>query len=961
MRNTEKENYNYCVHITQNVIKDRTGIFDEVYYDFILKLVISINEYLLSLNIDKELKNKESVLLSIGKSFKNVLIDLLEKTLISELYNNKTNLKGNTSEERYDYFVNHYMKINRDKIFNESSIIMELVNLNIKNIVSSVNEFFERLKNDAYNIEKKLDVKIYDLKEISMSCGDTHNNGRTVFLLTLENQKKLLYKPHSLKNDFILENIIRFINSKCKLKYNLKTVDTLDCGNYGWQKFVESNECKTIEEVKNYMYRFGELICLCYALNTNDLHFENIIASGEYPIIIDSETLSYNSSFFRSNSIDEFGGILKFISNSVYSSVLLPQNLEFNPKKLELSAIAGGYTNQTYTINTVTNKGTDKIQFNYKEVSINDTQELKNIVTLNGKKINILDYVEDIIEGFKAYYNVLLENKNELIEFMNIDEFFDGEYRQVLRATALYSKYLKASYHPYYTIDKKMREKVFNCLNVKSSKFEKQNEMIEAEKLQLNNDDIPYFFAKYNSLDLYTYTSGTISNFYTKTIKDLIIDKIKSLSIEDLDRQELFIRFSLCSLKTKSNISKDIKKVNQFKEVNYTENFEETIYKLLISMDSFLNRLYSITSEDKKFYSFYNLSDSEEGYVLGGIKPTLYEGAGIALYYTYLWEYTKDNQYKSIANRILEMINSYDYDYFAGNIGVFSGLSTLAYVNYNMYKVFKDKQHYIKYKEILSKLLKENLKEIEEIDVTNGLSGVIIMLLNIYKIDSSEIETLNLAKKYGEALLDKIKLCEKNINTGFAHGLSGISLALVMLSNFTQNNKYYEEALVLINKENKYYLEKENSWIDLREERRSSPVHWCYGATGILVSRTLMLDYINIDDIDIINRDIVRCIDKLIKDGLSKEMLNNLCHGNIGNLDVLLTFAIKTNNKTLNKIVMENSKKIIKEIINNGVNVSNPVACINIDFMTGLSGVMYFLLRLLNKEIPSILYLESKI
>lgn len=958
MVKSRKSNYDYCVQIVEKVIEDKTGIFDEVYYDFILKLILSIDIKILDLNIDTKLKNKDEILISVGKAFKKLLISLLEKTLISELYNNKENLEGDTPEDRYYYFINCYMKENKGEIFKESSIIRELIELNITNVSDSINEFLERIKSDAVKIEKSFNLNIYNINKIDMSCGDTHNNGRTVFIVTLDQGKKLVYKPHSLKNDIILKNIVEFINDKKGLRCDLKTADVIDCGDYGWQKFVKFNECKTQKEVQNYMYRIGELICLCYALKTNDLHFENIIASGEYPIIIDSETLSYNSSFFRSGYIDLIGGILKVISDSVYSSVLLPQNLEFNPKKLELSAIAGGYVNQSYTINTVTNEGTDNIQFNYKEVSLNETQDLKNIVTLNGNKIDILEYAEDIVAGFKDYYKILLENKEELIKFMNIDENFDGEYRQVLRATALYSKYLRASYHPYYTVNEEMREKVFNCLNTKVTKFEKQREMIEAEKAQLRKDDIPYFFAKYNSLDLYTHTAGTISNFYTKTIKDILIDKVKSLSKEDLDKQELFIRFSLSGVKGKDDNLKNIKRVQKFKDIKYKDDLKEIIYNLLISMDNFQNKLYSISDENSTYYSFYNLSFREDGYMLGSIKSMLYEGLGIILNYAYLYEYTKEDKYKNIVDKMIE--TSSDFDLFKGNIGAFSGLAGLLYVNYNLYKIFKDDKYYRKYKEIIDYLSEVDLKEIKEIDVTTGLSGVIIMLLNIYKNDNKESSALNLALKYGEELIERAKLSKKNINTGFAHGLSGISAALIMLFNFNKKFEYHNLAIMLIIMENKYYVEKENSYLDLREDKKISQAHWCYGATGILVSRTLILDYVLDEDKEIIERDIERCINKIIKDGLNEEMLNNLCHGNIGNLDVLLALASKNNNEALMNLIVEKSKKIIIDIIENGLNVSNPVACINIDFMTGLSGVMYFLLRLLNKDIPSVLYLESR-
>ena len=39
-----------------------------------------------------------------------------------------------------------------------------------------------------------------------------------------------------------------------------------------------------------FYIRFGEILALSYILNATDLHMENLIAYGEYPVIIDLET-----------------------------------------------------------------------------------------------------------------------------------------------------------------------------------------------------------------------------------------------------------------------------------------------------------------------------------------------------------------------------------------------------------------------------------------------------------------------------------------------------------------------------------------------------------------------------------------------------------------------------------------------------------------------------------------------
>ena len=54
---------------------------------------------------------------------------------------------------------------------------------------------------------------------------------------------------------------------------------------------MEYKSCKTEEQLKRYYIRLGEQLFLAYLLGTKDLHYENIVASGEYPMLIDLENL----------------------------------------------------------------------------------------------------------------------------------------------------------------------------------------------------------------------------------------------------------------------------------------------------------------------------------------------------------------------------------------------------------------------------------------------------------------------------------------------------------------------------------------------------------------------------------------------------------------------------------------------------------------------------------------------
>lgn len=58
---------------------------------------------------------------------------------------------------------------------------------------------------------------------------------------------------------------------------------------------ISYSECNTLDEVSDFYYKIGELLCILYTLNSKDFHCENIIADGDSPVLIDLETLLHGT------------------------------------------------------------------------------------------------------------------------------------------------------------------------------------------------------------------------------------------------------------------------------------------------------------------------------------------------------------------------------------------------------------------------------------------------------------------------------------------------------------------------------------------------------------------------------------------------------------------------------------------------------------------------------------------
>lgn len=918
--------------VEEAITKNNSGIFDEFSQEYIsgfLKEVITYTD-----NLEENLKrvklNKEAIYQKLANSLKKTLISIYQKSLIAEIIDQQEHLEGSTPEEKYEYFVNSYLEEEYNNILERLPQLQKLLEAKQYYTLNAVKGFMKDLMDDFDEIECFLGEKIYEISEITIGDGDTHNGGKSVIELTYNESKKLFYKPHGLNNDLALEKMFMFLNGKKSLKYDLRHVRVLSYKNHGWQECIAKETCRSESEVKGYMYRFGCLMSVCYLLNCTDMHFENLIASKGYPYVIDTETLLTNLYGFEGLKVKRSSDMAQIISNSVMGTMLLPINIariEGDKMPYDMSGLMSGMEETNVELATITNRGRSDIGYGDVLVRIDEQLSLNNSLTLNDKKVDMQSYIPDLLEGFTDCYKLFMESKDELKEIIEWKEFYEGEFRQVLRNTKLYYKFLDAASHPYFLKNEEDREKVFGKLCGTEVFSAAHQQVILSECEQLRKGDVPYFYTKYDDRALFSGNEKVCDDFYSRTLKELLTEKIDILSEHDLQRQIYFIKSSV-------NV-----KSSEEREVIYDES---------VDIVSYINNVHLINKKSDR-YEFFGTVQTETGEKLDQMKPTLYEGVGMAMTILGLYLKTGDQKYLDEFKKMHRFEKEIIQDMYdaLGNLGVFDGIGSLMYLYFNAGVALKDESYMKAFEECLDLYSKVDITEYSQMDVISGCAGIVHLLAEIWG------KNISINKKKIEDVLEKFsnklyKACCKDAikkDTGFAHGYAGIASALVRSGYILKNDDYYNEGIALFKKEEEL----------IAQEKEEELVAWCYGAGGLLLSRMIAKRYAKPEDQQYFVDKINHYYSNLMQYDEWLDYEDMLCHGRLGNLDILRYYGEK---EGLNSDIEEINNRINMDV-KKGIKTRSKLGIQKIGLMNGLTGYLYHKIREEYKKFPCILMLEA--
>jgi lantibiotic modifying enzyme len=119
---------------------------------------------------------------------------------------------------------------------------------------------------------------------------DPHDGGRTVALVRFASGVRVVYKPRPVGLEAAFQHFLQWWNRRAG-GLELLTPQVVDRGAHGWMEHVRQEQCHEAGAVGRYYERAGALIALAGLLDATDLHCGNVVACGEYPVLVDLETL----------------------------------------------------------------------------------------------------------------------------------------------------------------------------------------------------------------------------------------------------------------------------------------------------------------------------------------------------------------------------------------------------------------------------------------------------------------------------------------------------------------------------------------------------------------------------------------------------------------------------------------------------------------------------------------------
>jgi len=349
-----------------------------------------------------------------------------------------------------------------------------------------------------------------------LSCenADLHRHGRCTAVLQTE-KGPFLYRPRDVRFDVFYEKTVR--NSFSEFTRAPLCISRVG---YGFSEFIPAAPVENESGIAHYFYNFGALAALIRALSGSDIHAENILAAGTFPVLVDLETILRPEARLLCRSSlpaaeESFAG---FYSRSLGLSGILPG---FGEKNI-INPLIG------------TDSRTHSTPF------------------IGTKSYPVYGHEEDFLRGLRAGYLRCLEIREELLA--GVRALADVPARVLIRSTAVYFKLLEMRLSPDVlrsgTGDSKLKQELESVFI--SYQRDDLLPVADCERKSLMENDIPIFHAPGGSHDLFCGGVLICRDFFRKSALENAEAALLSMNEDELRFEtELFREAFLRSGKPK--------------------------------------------------------------------------------------------------------------------------------------------------------------------------------------------------------------------------------------------------------------------------------------------------------------------------------------------------------------------------------------------------------------------------
>jgi len=893
-----------------------------------------------------------------------------------------------TSSHHYVSFVERNLADGLRSLLLRYPVLARLIALRVDFWIDAAVDFFSRLASDLQFLPSLAPVTATaerapgPVVEIRANTSDSHHNGRSVFLVRFESGLQVLYKPRPLGIDSAFYQFVQWHNQLLPT-HPLRAPAVIERQDYGWVEHIDHAPCKTEEEVQRFYECAGQLLCLLYLLRATDCHHDNVIASGNTPVLVDIEALLHNEPANDAEDTQPTTSIADF-SESVLRTSFLPgwcqsgsdENLAY-----DFSALGSTEPQRTHRqCRRWIKTNTDDMCFVWENAVV---PVANNVVRLRDDVQSPNDYVAEIVRGFRLTYNALLEQRKGLLNPKGpLACFRNQEVRFVFRSTSVYDSVLEWSLSPEFMSSGAKRSVAIDSLS--QAFFEGQprdslSAILEGEVQSIDVLDIPRFTANSSNTD-FAAAGQPVDGFFRDTGFDKLLGQVRALSERDLVRQVSLIEATLharvAHLTAAGSCSRARAGEREAVEPMSPEQLINAAKQIAADIEA------NAILEPDGSVSWLGLGylSKADRFELQVLDSGLHQGrCGIALFLAALTAADSDDYgdlalraLKPLRDRIGGLSGPRAVAEFANEAGIdaMSGVGSFVSSLVRIGSLLADRELLADALRVAECIRPESVAALPHCDVVGGTAGIILSLLPLYSETGAPqvLETLIAA---GDQLLAHRVETEEGFRawktisdrplTGLSHGAAGISLALLRLHQVVEDPRFLAAALEGIEYESSLFCETRGNWPDLRVDERGAEwqfaMGWCHGAPGIALARlggrACMPQDTKVD------RAILHAADSIAKSAPAP--VDHACCGEAGKIEALLVAGRRLERPDL----VEAAVKRCSEMAARGRDGAGyslfpglPESVVVPGFFQGLSGIGYQLLRVADASLPSALIWE---
>lgn len=882
---------------------------------------------------------------------------------------------GEPKREIYDQFVAQMKAQGFQRLFEAKPVLLRLIATVTRQWIDTTRELVMRLAADLPDIRDDLlgGGPGTRVAGIEGELSDPHNGGRSVRIVVFEDGARIVYKPKDVRVDAALHTLVGHLNCAAS-PLELRAVRTLPREGYGWSEFIDHAPCADQHGVDRYFRRAGGWLALFHCLAATDMHQENIIAAGEYPVPIDTETVLQANAEVPPNQDPESQAhyaALKLIANSVMMVGLIP-SYGRSPDN-EVFAFGGLVSGWNVTaavrwddINTDAMKPARTTEIG---------TSTPNLPLVGGDYATFADHVEAFISGFEAYARFLARQRGDAATRDLFHGFAALPVRKVLRPTRFYSMLLERL-KDHRVMDDGVVWSAQADLPARLADWEKDTDpewpLPRAERSALLTLNVPYFTMLTDGTD-YRDAAGVSVAIEGIRGLDRAWARLRSLNDREIDWQVTIIRQNMESFAEVSPAPTGAVVSDRGCEPD-DDDVPPSRDVFVAAADAIAAELsgYAIRRETGAAWIALDWSGDSETFQLVVLGAGLYNGvSGIALF---LAAHAAVTGCDSSAELVRAAIAHFRRQFTGRNaarsaralgIGGGSGLGSMIYALSVMSTCLHD-DGLLDDAHALARLATDDLIAADrQLDVIGGTAGAILGLLRLHR-QTQAADVLARATRCGEHLLRQPRLGPVGRRTwtghggphdlnGMSHGAAGFAYALASLAAATGRDDFAGAAAECIAFENASYDPGRHTWPAMfGDEQQHWPTQWCHGAAGVGLARIGMIRLGGANTAPL-KVDVENAV-TAVQHAWSSQLLDTLCCGALGSVEFLTEAGIALGRNDLCDLASRRLLSVMSAATARGdYRWSGGSRMFNPSLFRGIAGIGYTVLRQIDESLPNVL------